>query len=197
MWVRIAGQEALQANHIRAGFVPNKHRTTGTSLNQGNATQDQCPHDPFAEFWLFDHQGAQILGRNKERFHVVDRVDIDERWLAGQLAYFGDELTGPLLHDRGAVPQSIASDHSDRALNQHKHAGSDFSRHEQILARAIAPNLPKTAQTIDFTRLELRKHLLAARIDRRHVSLAVGPSINSSSNLIFDEFSGESAVRHD
>ncbi|MGZ3297329.1 MAG: DUF2267 domain-containing protein, partial [Xanthobacteraceae bacterium] len=32
----------------------------------------------------------------------------------------------------------------------------------------MAADLPKTAKTIDFTRLELRKHLLAARIDCRH-----------------------------
>jgi hypothetical protein len=42
-------------------------------------------------------------------------------------------------------------------------------KQQQVLARGIAPNLPKTAKPIDFTRLKLRKHLLAARIDRRHV----------------------------
>ena len=109
MRVRIAGQEALQANHVRTGFGANQDRTAGTGLDQGDATQDQCPHDPFAEFGLFDHQGAQIFGRNQQRFHVIDRVDVDERRLAGQLPYFGDELTGSLLHDRSAVPQGIAS----------------------------------------------------------------------------------------
>ena len=56
-------------------------------------------------FRLFDHQGSQIFGRNEKRLHVVDRVDVDERWLAGQLSHFGDELTRSLLHDRGAVPK--------------------------------------------------------------------------------------------
>ena len=109
MRVRIAGQEALQANHVRTGFGPNQDWTAGTSLDQGDATQDQRPHDPFAEFGLFDHQGAQVFGRDQQRFHVVDRVDVDKRWLAGQLPHFGDELTGSLLHDRGTVPQRIAS----------------------------------------------------------------------------------------
>jgi hypothetical protein len=34
-----------------------------------------------------------------------------------------------------------------------------------------SPAAPETAKTIDFSRLELGKHLLAARIDRRHVEL--------------------------
>ena len=109
MWVRIAGQEPLQANHVGSGFWANQDGTAGTSLDQGDATQDQCPHDPFAEFGLFDHRGAQIFGRDQQRFHVVNRVDVDERWLAGQLPYFGDELTGSLLRDRSVVPQGITS----------------------------------------------------------------------------------------
>ena len=109
MRVRIAGQETLQANHVWTGCGTNQDRTAGTSLHQRDATQDKCPHDPFAKFGLFDNQGAQIFGRNKQRFHVVDRVDVDERWLAGQLPDFSDELTGSLFQDWGAVPQWIAS----------------------------------------------------------------------------------------
>jgi hypothetical protein len=73
MRVRIAGREALQANHVRTGFGANQDRTAGTSLDQGDATQDRCPHDPFAEFGLLDHQGAQIFGRDEKCFHVIDR----------------------------------------------------------------------------------------------------------------------------
>ena len=92
----------LESGPIRIG-------PAGASLDQGDATQDQCSHGPFAEFGLFDHQGAQIFGRNEKRFHVIDRVDVDERWLAGQLSHFGNEFTRSLLQDRGAVPQRIAS----------------------------------------------------------------------------------------
>src|SRR2546430_14001287 len=60
MRVRIAGQEALQANHVRTGFGANQDRTAGASLDQGDATQDQCPHDPFAEFGLFDHEARKF-----------------------------------------------------------------------------------------------------------------------------------------
>ncbi len=169
MRVRIAGQEALQANHVRTGFGANQDRTAGTSLDQSDATQDQGPHDPFAEFRLFDHQGAEIFGRNQQRFHIVDSLNVDERRLARQLSYFGDELAGSLLHDRGAVPQGIASGEAHRALDQHVHAGSDFSCHEQRLAGGAAPNFAKTTKPIDFMRRELRKHLLVADIDRRHV----------------------------
>ena len=168
MRVSIAGQEALQANYVRTGFGADQHRTAGTSLDQDDATQDQGAHDPFAEFGLFDHQGAQIFRRNQQRFHIVDRVNVDERRLARQLPDFGDEFTGPLLHDRGAVPQGIAPSDAHRALDQHVHAGSDVSRHEQRLAGGVVPNFPKTAKPIDFVRRELWKHLLVAGIDRRH-----------------------------
>jgi hypothetical protein len=96
-------------------------------------------------------------------------VDVDKRWLAGQLPHFGNEFPGSLLYDRGTVPQRIASARSHRALDQNEHSGGDVSRDEQRLASSIAVNLAKAAKTIDFTRLKLRKHLLAARIDRRHV----------------------------
>jgi len=83
MRVGIAGQEALQANHIRTEFGANQDRAAGSSLDQGNATQDQRPHDPFAKFGLFDHQGAQVLRRNQQRVHIVDRVNVNERRLTG------------------------------------------------------------------------------------------------------------------
>ena len=118
---------------------------------------------------VFDDQGAQICWRDDQGFDVVDSMDVDKRRLAGQLPYFGDKPTGSLLHDRGTVPQGIASGDAHEALDQHRHAGGDLSRHEQCVTRGIAPNLPKAAKTIDLTRLKLRKHLLAARIERRHV----------------------------
>jgi len=46
MRVRIAGQEALQANHVRTGFRTNQDWTAGTGLDQSNATLDQCSQDP-------------------------------------------------------------------------------------------------------------------------------------------------------
>ena len=78
----------MQANDVRTGVGANQDRTAGASL---------------------DHQGAQIFGRNEKRFHVIDSVGVDERWLAGQLSHFGNEFTRSLLQDRGAVPQRIAS----------------------------------------------------------------------------------------
>jgi hypothetical protein len=73
--------------------------------------------------------------------------------------------------------QRVASGDLHRALNQHGHARSDFSRHENCLARGVVLDRPKTAKTIDFTRLKLRKHLLAARIDRRHAEPSRGNQI--------------------
>src|ERR1700721_2563562 len=109
MWVGIARQEALQTNDVRTVFGANQHRTSGASLDQGNAAQDQRMHDPFAEFGLFDHQGAQIFRRNQQCFDIIDRVNVDERRLTRQLPHFGNEVTGSLLHDRGAMPEGIAT----------------------------------------------------------------------------------------
>jgi hypothetical protein len=130
MRVCIAGQETLQANHIRTGFSANQGRAAGTGLEQGDATQNQCPHDPLAEFGLRNHQSAQIFGRNQQHFHLIDGVNVDQRRLAGQLPDFGNELAGSLLHDRGAMPQGIASHNAHRPLDQHEHTGSDFPRDE-------------------------------------------------------------------
>ena len=81
MRVGIARQEALQTNDVRTVFGANQHRTSGAGLDQGDATQDQCMHDPFAEFGLFNHQGAQIFRRNQQCFDIIDRVNVDERRL--------------------------------------------------------------------------------------------------------------------
>jgi hypothetical protein len=89
------------------------------------------------------------------------------------------------------VSQGIASCDSHRALDQDEHAGRGFSGYEQSLTRGIPPNQPKTAETIDFTRIELRKHLLAACIDRRHVEPR-GPDGNDP---IENEIEPSSAVR--
>jgi hypothetical protein len=48
-------------------------------------------------------------GGIKKGFYTVDSIDVDERWLAGQLPDLSDKLTGSLFNDRGAVPQRIAS----------------------------------------------------------------------------------------
>ena len=82
MRVRIAGQETLQTYNVRTGFGANQDRATSTSLDQDDTTQDQRLHDPLAEFGLFDHQGAQILRRDQQRFYVIDRMYIDECRLA-------------------------------------------------------------------------------------------------------------------
>jgi hypothetical protein len=82
MRVGIAGQEALQAHHVRTAFGTNQHRTAGASLDEGDAAQDQRLYDSFAQFGLYDHQGAQVLRRNRQRVHIVGSVNIDERRLA-------------------------------------------------------------------------------------------------------------------
>ena len=99
---------SLQPDHIRTGFGTNQNRAAGAGLDQDDTTQDQRPHDSFAEVGLFDHQGAQIFRRNKQRYCIPDGVNVDECRLARQLPHFGDELTGSLLHDRSGVPQGIA-----------------------------------------------------------------------------------------
>src|SRR6266446_2064526 len=44
--------------------------TIGSSaLDQGDAAQDERPHDPLAELGLGNQQGAQAVGRNEQR-HV-------------------------------------------------------------------------------------------------------------------------------
>ena len=126
-------------------------------------------HDPLAKFGLFDHQGAQILRRDQQRFHIADGVNVDKRRLPRQLPDFGDKLTRSLLHDRRGVSQRVPSGDADRALDQHIHARRDVSRHEQRIAGCVAPYLAEPAKPIDFLRRKLWEHMLVAGINRRHV----------------------------
>src|ERR1700761_1151057 len=66
------------------------------------------------------------------------------------------------------MPERVAPGHLDATSLKHKHAGRDFSRHEQRLALVIMPLVPEATKPIDFRRREFRKHPLIARIDPRH-----------------------------
>ena len=177
MRIGVAREEALQTNDVRAVFRADQHRAAGAGLDQRHPAQDQRMHDPFADLGLFDHQGSQIVRRDQQRLDVVDRVHVDEGRLTRQLPDVGDEVAGPLLHDRRTVSHRIAARDAHRTLDQHAHSRRDASCDEQRLAGRVVADVPEMPQPIDLVRRQLRKHLLVAVIDLHHCH---APKLNRS-----------------
>ena len=52
--IAVAGEKALQPDQVRRIRRSNQHRAADASLDQGDAAQDQGPHDAFAEIGFRD-----------------------------------------------------------------------------------------------------------------------------------------------
>ena len=91
MRMAVAPKKILEPKHITVLGVADDHRTTGSGLEQSNATQDQGAHDPLPELCLRDQQSPQPVGRDDERLHRFLRRGIDQRWPTCQLRQFTHE----------------------------------------------------------------------------------------------------------
>ena len=120
--IAVAGKEALQPDDIRAVRGPDQRWTAGAKLDQCDAAQDQGPHDPFAQFGFGDHQRAYTFRRNDQRFHVGDRMHVDQYRTAGQLTDLSDEVASPFLDDRREMSERVAARDGNRTGNECKHA---------------------------------------------------------------------------
>ena len=81
----------------------------------------------FAEFGLGDEYGAQTLRRDQQRFDLADRLRVDKRRTAGQIANLGEKVARLQLDDCGHMPQSVSTGDSDRAGKKHEHSGARFT----------------------------------------------------------------------
>ena len=61
-------------------------------FDQADAAQDQRAHDPLAELGLGDQQGAQPVGRDRDRLDVGQRLRVDQRRPARQLGELAHEI---------------------------------------------------------------------------------------------------------
>ena len=81
-WIAVAGHEALQTDHVGMGFGTDQDRAACARLDQHDAPENERPHDPVAQCGFGDHQGPQVFGRNEQRLHTVNGMNIDQRWPA-------------------------------------------------------------------------------------------------------------------
>jgi hypothetical protein len=105
--MRVPTQEALQPQHVRRLGPTDQHRSAGTGLDQGDATQDHRAHDALAEVRLRDDQFAQLPGQHEQRFDVLLGVAVDQRLLVRELRDLGQELARPLTNDRSDIAEAV------------------------------------------------------------------------------------------
>ena len=113
-------------------------------------------------------KAPQVIGRNEQRLHTVNGVNIDQRRPAGQLPHLGDEIAGSQFDNGGETSQRIASRDPDRTGNENEHARSIVARDEKRLACSVVPDLAEAAQALNLIGTEFRKHLLIAGINGCH-----------------------------
>jgi len=140
--------------------------------------QDERAHDLLAERNIGNHEIAQALRRNYKRLHFSNRLGIDEQRPAGQIADLNEKLAFLLRDYRSHVPQPVPPGDSCRAGHQHNHAGARLTRGHHDCSGGVSPRSAKPTQDNDLLGSEFRKHLLTARVVRRHGS-AQGMSRNS------------------
>ena len=128
------------------GFRTDQDRTACTRLDQHDASENERPHDPVPQFGFGDHQGPQVFGRNEQRLHIVDGMNVDQRRPAGQLPHLGDEVAGSQFDDGGQTSQWIAPGYPDRTGNENEHARSNVARDEKRLACSVMSDLAEAAQ---------------------------------------------------
>ena len=132
-----------------------------------DATQDQRPHDAFAQLRLGDHQGAQAVGRHDQGFDLAFGADVDQRRLARKLCEFGREFSRPHFDDRRYVAKSIVTQNDDLAGQNHAHARAGLAGSGQKLTVAVAPPLAEAVDAPQFGIREHRMYLRAARLRHR------------------------------
>src|SRR5262245_50806681 len=106
MWPHASREEALKAYDLGTAWRTDQDRPTRAGVHEAEAPQNQRAHDPLADLGLRDDERSKLFRRNDKRLHVGDRVRIDQRRLARQLADLGGEIPGPELDDRADTAET-------------------------------------------------------------------------------------------
>ena len=102
----VASEEGGQPGDLGRPEWPDDHRASEADLDHRHVAQEQRPHDAFAELGLGDEQRAKLVGRNDDRLHLLDRLDVDRARLLRERSEVGQELAREHLHLlRGAADQ--------------------------------------------------------------------------------------------
>src|SRR5256886_3808869 len=85
-----------------------------------------------------------------------------------ELAHLGEEVTRPFLENREHASQALAPRDGDGPRDDDEHPRTDLARPVQRFAGPLAPHGAEAAEPLDLLRAELREHLLAPGLQRRH-----------------------------
>ena len=146
----VAGQKALQANDAGRVRRSDQHWAADAGLDQAYPAKDQRAHDALAEIGFGDQQRAQPLRRNQERFDVALGMAIDQRGAAGELADFGQKLTGSLVDHRRDVTEAVALADRDMAGQDDEHSRTRLAGFEQSFAILVASHFAEAAHPRDL-----------------------------------------------
>ena len=137
MRLAVAGEEALQPQHVGAAGVSDDDRAARAALQQPDAAQDQRAHDALAELGLLHHQVAQPLRADDQRLDRLERLGIDQRGAGRELRQLADELARPVRDDGLAPAEPAILGDLDLARQDDDQAGRDLAGPDDVLARGI------------------------------------------------------------
>ena len=100
MRMTVAGQEAVEPQHIAIASRANDDGPGEPSLDEPDAAQDQGTHDALAKLGLGDQKRPETLGSNHQGFDRPENVGIHQRRPAGQLSQLTHKRTGLVGNDR-------------------------------------------------------------------------------------------------
>ena len=115
MWLTVATEKILQAQHIGGLQCSNQYWPAATGLDVGDTTQDQCTDDAFAELGFGDNQRSKALGGDQQYFEIIICFRIDQRHATGELSDLAAELSTPVVDNRHHVTKTVALAHLPRA----------------------------------------------------------------------------------
>ena len=91
--IAVAGEKALQPDHVGRVRRPDQDHAATPPCNQSDPAKDQRAHDALAEIGFGDQQRAQPVGRDQQGLDVALGRAVHQRGAAGELADLGQELT--------------------------------------------------------------------------------------------------------
>ena len=165
MRVTIALEKALQPKHVAVLGASDDHRSTGSALEETDATQDEGAHDPLSELGLRDQQGPQLLRGDNEGFDRRLRVSIDQGRSARQLRQFAHECARAVGDDRLAPAQLVVLRDVHRSSQDDRQAVALLADLGERFPGAVGAKLAKPPHPLDLHCLEHREHLVSSRVD--------------------------------
>ena len=103
MRMAVAGEEALQPQHVAVVGPADDDRAAGAGFQQAHAAQDQRAHDALAELGLGNEQGAQLRRRNDDDLDRLACDGVDQGRTAAKLRQLAHEASGLMGHDQRAL----------------------------------------------------------------------------------------------